>query len=114
MDKNSDRSRNNDWYADHIEVSIMRLFLIYLIVINLIGYFIMYADKQRAIQRKYRIPEKNLWVIALIGGAVGTTLGMNRFRHKTKHAAFRIGFPILAMLQVILFLWIIVVEPYRF
>ena len=81
-------------------MSLLSLSVIYLIVINLIGYFIMYTDKKRAIRHEYRIPEKNLWLIALIGGAVGTTLGMNRFRHKTKHLSFKLGFPFLAVIQV--------------
>lgn len=88
-------------------MSITSLSVLYLIVINLIGYLIMYTDKKRAIRHEYRIPEKNLWLIAIIGGAVGTTLGMNRFRHKTKHLSFKIGFPFLAILQVAALVYII-------
>ncbi len=72
--------------------------------INIFGLFLMKADKNRAINHKYRIPEKNLWITALIGGAVGTTFGMQLFHHKTKHISFKIGFPILAVIELIFFL----------
>lgn len=77
----------------------------YLIVINLIGLIIMKVDKQKAIKQQYRISERTLWIIAIIGGAVGTTLGMNLFRHKTKHLSFKIGFPILAIIEILLFVY---------
>ncbi|WLV24591.1 DUF1294 domain-containing protein [Aciduricibacillus chroicocephali] len=74
----------------------------------------MYLDKQRAINHKYRIPEKNLWIVALIGGAVGTTLGMNRFRHKTKHISFKLGFPFLAFVEVALIIYLVVSDQSNF
>ena len=57
-------------------------------------------DKQRAKKHQFRIPEKTLWLVALFGGAVGTTLGMQMFRHKTKHFSFKIGFPLLAIIDI--------------
>jgi len=83
-----------------LKLDITILAVLYLVVINVAGYFTMYTDKKRAIRHEYRIPEKNLWLIAIIGGAVGTTLGMNHFRHKTKHLSFKLGFPFLAVIQV--------------
>jgi uncharacterized membrane protein YsdA (DUF1294 family) len=74
-----------------------------LILINLIGFFIMGEDKRRARIHQYRIPERTLWLFAFIGGAIGTTLGMKIFRHKTKHTSFKIGFPLLAIIEIILF-----------
>ena len=74
----------------------------YLIVINLVGLIIMKVDKQKAIKQQYRISERTLCVVAIIGGAVGTTLGMNLFRHKTKHLSFKIGFPVLAIIEILL------------
>ena len=67
----------------------------------------MRADKQRARHHQYRIKENTLWMVAIFGGAVGTTLGMNIFRHKTKHSTFKIGFPLLAILDGILYLYLI-------
>lgn len=82
----------------------MFLILIYIIGMNLVGYYLMFDDKQRAKQQKYRIQEKTLWNIAFLGGAIGMSIGMNRFRHKTKHLNFKIGFPFLAFLEVVIFI----------
>jgi uncharacterized membrane protein YsdA (DUF1294 family) len=82
----------------------MEIVFFYLIM-NLVGFIIMKVDKNRAIHHKYRISEKTLWGTAILGGAVGTTLGMQMFRHKTKHLNFKIGFPFLAIIEVILFLY---------
>ena len=79
----------------------IKLLLIYFAVINLIGFFAMFLDKQKAKKNKWRIPEKTLFSIALLGGSLGTTLGMNTFRHKTKHWYFKLGMPAILILQVI-------------
>lgn len=85
----------------------MKYLFIYLVVINLIGFVIMFIDKKRAIKKKYRIPEKNLFLVALIGGCLGTTLGMEMFRHKTRHWYFKWGMPLLLIIQLIL-AWLMV------
>ncbi|MBU3811531.1 MAG: DUF1294 domain-containing protein [Candidatus Niameybacter stercoravium] len=87
-------------------LSVKYLF-IYLVVINFIGLIIMFIDKKRAIKKKYRIPEKTLFLVALIGGSLGTTLGMEMFRHKTKHWYFKWGMPLLLIIQLIL-AWLMV------
>ena len=79
----------------------IKFLLIYFAVINLIGFFAMFLDKQKAKKNKWRIPEKTLFSIALLGGSLGTTLGMNTFRHKTKHWYFKLGMPAILILQVI-------------
>ncbi|TDK61818.1 DUF1294 domain-containing protein [Bacillus salipaludis] len=73
---------------------------------NFTGLIIMWEDKQRAIHHKYRIQEKTLWLVALFGGAVGATMGMQLYRHKTKHVQFKIGFPLLAVIEFILMLYL--------
>lgn len=78
----------------------MKYLLIYLIIINLIGLFAMFLDKQKAKRDKWRIPEKTLFLLALIGGSLGTTLGMNIFRHKTKHWYFKFGMPLILIIQL--------------
>jgi uncharacterized membrane protein YsdA (DUF1294 family) len=79
--------------------------LIILLIINLYGIFLMGFDKSKAKKGQYRISERTLWIVAICGGAVGTTIGMNVFRHKTKHKSFQIGMPFLVGLQlVVLFL----------
>lgn len=62
----------------------------------------MGEDKKRAKKHQYRISERTLWLVALFGGAIGTTAGMQIYRHKTKHLAFQIGFPFLAGVELIL------------
>ena len=67
----------------------MRLIIkYYILFINLISFIIYYIDKKRAIKNKYRIPEKVLIILCIIGGSLGCTLGMNIFHHKTKHLKF--------------------------
>ncbi|WML45612.1 DUF1294 domain-containing protein [Neobacillus sp. PS3-40] len=84
----------------------MEILMVVYLIINIIGVVLMKVDKQRAIKHKYRIPEKTLWLTALFGGAVGTTIGMQIFRHKIKHLSFKIGFPFLAVVEVILFIYL--------
>ena len=85
----------------------MKYLLIYLLVINLMGFFLMFLDKQKAKKGKWRIPEKTLFLAALLGGSLGTTLGMNTFRHKTKHWYFKFGMPAILILQIALSLYLI-------
>lgn len=82
----------------------MTIALIYCILINVIGYAVMGIDKRRAIRGAWRIPEARLFLIAFLGGALGCTLGMWRFRHKTKHWYFRCGMPAILLLQVFVFI----------
>lgn len=72
---------------------------IYLLVINLVAFTAMGLDKKKAIDKKWRIPEKRLFLYVLLGGGVGGTFGMMLFRHKTKHWYFRIFFPLIAIVE---------------
>ncbi|MEG0806407.1 MAG: DUF1294 domain-containing protein [Lachnospiraceae bacterium] len=76
------------------------LVILYFIVITLVGIWIMWEDKRRAQKGEWRIPEKVLFFVAIIGGAAGTTFGMQRFRHKTKHWYFKFGMPLLFILEL--------------
>ena len=78
----------------------MKYLLIYLLLINLTGFFAMFLDKQKAKKGKWRIPEKTLFLFAFLGGSLGTTLGMHTFRHKTKHWYFKFGMPLILILQI--------------
>ena len=84
-----------------IEVLLI-IFAAYYLVINLIGFAIMGIDKRKAIKGAYRIPEATLFCVALLGGSLGTTLGMNLFRHKTKHWYFVVGMPLIFFAQLAL------------
>ena len=71
----------------------------YLLLVNLAAFWVMGADKARARRGGWRIPEKTLFLPALLGGGLGGVLGMRLFRHKTRHWYFRLGFPLLLLLQ---------------
>lgn len=75
--------------------------VIYLILINLLAFGVMGWDKSKARRRVWRIPEKTLFFIALLGGSIGGIAGMQYFRHKTKHGKFVYGFPAIFVIQVI-------------
>ncbi|MGD7044188.1 DUF1294 domain-containing protein [Jeotgalibacillus proteolyticus] len=84
------------------------IFTLYLAVMSLVGFYCMGADKKRARKNQYRISENTLWAITILGGAPGTYAGMKKFRHKTKHNAFKYGLPFFAIAygMVLLILWI--------
>lgn len=82
----------------------MTLLAIYFTVINLIGFAMMGIDKKRAIRGVWRISEASLFLTALLGGALGCTLGMNHFRHKTRHWYFKYGMPAIFLIQIFLLL----------
>ena len=77
--------------------------LIYLIGINLAGFVIMGVDKKRAIRGAWRISEAAILLTELLGGSLGCILGMQHFRHKTKHWYFKYGMPAILVAQVLLF-----------
>lgn len=79
----------------------MKYILIYLIISNIFGFFIMGIDKRKARLRQYRISEKSLFVVALLGGAFGAICGMYFFRHKTKHWYFVYGMPAILVLELL-------------
>ena len=81
-------------------MNVVILLVSYFVVINLIGFFIMGMDKRRAIKHAFRIPEATLFIIAIIGGSLGTTLGMYFFHHKTRHWYFVYGMPFILFLQI--------------
>ena len=79
-----------------------RNMIIYFVVINIIGFFIMFIDKQKAKRGAWRIPEKTLFIITALGGGIGTIAGMYTFRHKTQKLQFVVGLPFITILEIIL------------
>ena len=75
--------------------------LLYLIIINLLGFVLYGVDKAKSKGRSRRIPERTLLWVARLGGGLGCWLGMMLFRHKTKHTRFMILVPLWAVLWVI-------------
>ena len=79
------------------------LFIIcYLFIVNILGFAMMGIDKKKAKKRAFRIPEASLFIIAFIGGSIGSIAGMYFFKHKTRHWYFVYSMPAILILQVIL------------
>ena len=91
-------------------VFILKYILIYLLIINLLGFLLMGIDKRKAKKNAFRIPEKTLFLSALFGGSIGSLTGMYYFRHKTKHTSFVLGMPCILILQIAFVIFLI----YRF
>lgn len=83
--------------------------LLYLLMVNLIGFFMMWSDKRRAKWGKWRIPEQTLFIVTALGGGIGTIAGMYTFRHKTKKLKFTIGLPALVILEIVALIYIMFV-----
>lgn len=73
----------------------------YIVIINIIGLIIIASDKKRAINKQWRVPEANLFFIAIILGSIGIFIGMYLFHHKTKHLKFVIGIPFILIVQIL-------------
>ena len=89
------------------DIFTLKNILLYLLMINLIGFGLMWSDKKRAKWGKWRIPEQTLFIVTALGGGIGTIAGMYTFRHKTKKLKFTIGLPLLVILEILLVISII-------
>lgn len=90
----------------YMEKELWHLLGLYLLAVNLTAFALMGLDKRRAKRGKWRIPEKTLFLPAVLGGALGGTVGMRAFRHKTRHWYFRYGLPLLLFLQLGALIWL--------
>ena len=81
-------------------MEIHKVAFLYVIIMNIIGVMMMGIDKSRAKRHAWRIPERTLFLISLLGGSVGSLAGMYLFRHKTKHMKFVIGMPLILLIQI--------------
>ncbi|MFR8234310.1 MAG: DUF1294 domain-containing protein [Clostridia bacterium] len=94
------------------EITISSIFstqniIIYLIIINILGFLLMFIDKQKAKKGAWRIPEKTLFIVTTLGGGIGTIAGMYIFRHKTQKLNFVVGLPLITILEVLLAIYFI-------
>ena len=71
-------------------------------IMNLLSYLLMGLDKRAAQDGRWRIPEKTLFLVTALFGGLGGTLGMYAFRHKTKHWYFKVFFPLLLIVQIVI------------
>ena len=79
----------------------------WLLVMSVVLFVVMARDKSLAKSHRHRVPEATLFLLALLGGALGGVLGMQIFRHKTQHPQFYLGFPLLALLQWGAVIWLL-------
>ena len=87
-------------------MTLEKLMVIYLVIINAITFFVYGIDKWKAKRSKWRISEATLLGLAVIGGSVGAFLGMEVWHHKTMHKKFLYGVPIIILLQIVMIIWI--------
>ena len=79
--------------------------LIYILIINVITFFMMWFDKHEAKIGDWRVPERTLFLLVLLGGGIGGIAGMYVFRHKTRKWYFKIGFPAILIMQIVLVIY---------
>lgn len=80
------------------------IIILYAVAVNVVSLIVMGVDKRRAIKQAWRIPESTLFVLAIIGGSIGSIIGMHLFHHKTRHWYFLYGMPVILALQILLIL----------
>ena len=85
----------------------------YFILVNLTGFLMMGIDKRKAVKHAFRIPEATLFIVSLIGGSIGSLLGMYTFHHKTRKWYFVYGKPAILIVQILLIL-VLVYSPLEF
>ena len=85
---------------------ICRIFIIYLITINIVAFGLYGHDKSLAVRQEWRVSEKTLLTVAAAGGSVGALIGMHVFHHKTHKPAFYIGVPAMMGLQIVVLGWL--------
>ena len=84
----------------------MKYFYLYLVLINLIAVIITCYDKHCAQTNKWRVPEKTLFAVAILGGSIGMYVTMRKIRHKTKHTSFMLGIPAIIITQIVIALMV--------
>jgi uncharacterized membrane protein YsdA (DUF1294 family) len=78
----------------------MKYLIYYLCAVNLVAFCLFGIDKRRAVRGAWRIKERTLFLSAILGGSIGAILGMQVFRHKTKHSSFVFGIPAILICQL--------------
>ncbi len=99
--------------SGRLKFYIVLICVVYVLVINLIGFAMMGIDKDRSRREAWRISEANLFVVAILGGSIGSIAGMLFFHHKTKHPAFFIGMPLIFILQLAFIIWFFLSSPFE-
>ena len=87
-----------------------QLIIIYFVSVNILAYAMMGIDKRKAQKKEWRISEATLFTVALFGGSIGSIIGMQRFRHKTKHWSFKLGMPTILIAQIALSVYFLLLK----
>lgn len=95
-------------------MTVLLIVVAYFLIVNLIGFAIMGIDKRKAVKGAFRIPEATLFVVALIGGSIGSLLGIYTFRHKTRKWYFVYGMPAILILQIVAIFLLLFYAPIEF
>ena len=82
-------------------MDVVLIIITYVVMMNLVSFALMGIDKYKAKKKTWRIPEATLFLFALFGGSIGSTLGMFLFHHKTRHWYFRYGLPLILIVQLV-------------
>lgn len=88
-------------------MEVIFVLIAYFILINIVGFALMGMDKRKAVKHTFRIPESTLFIVAVIGGSIGSIAGMYTFRHKTRHWYFVYGMPFILAVQILLLILIL-------
>lgn len=84
---------------------VLKIVIIYLVIINILGFLAMGIDKHNAKMANRRIPENTLFSFTILGGGIGTIAGIYVFKHKTKKKKFTIGMPLILILEILIFIY---------
>ena len=84
----------------------------WILFLSIWSFIMMGYDKKQSKRRGRRVPEKTLWLFAILGGGIGSYLGMMSFNHKTRHTEFRIGFLLLALLYIGVIIYLLGIDPF--
>lgn len=87
-------------------MSLGNIALVWMAIINSIAFIMYGVDKYKSVHHKWRIPESTLLLLALAGGSIGAMLGMQVFRHKTKHLKFKYGVPLIFFARIVVCLYV--------
>lgn len=112
--KKQKRNQHGKQLTKDEEMVVVSILICYVFVTNLFGFFLMGLDKYKSRKKLWRIPEATLFLVALIGGSIGSFLGMYFFHHKTRHWYFVYGMPLILICQIILIIFLIFYSPIQF
>jgi len=94
-------------------MDVVLIIVSYIVMINLVAFALMGIDKYKAKKKAWRIPEATLFLFAIFGGSLGSTLGMLTFHHKTRHWYFLYGMPLILIVQLVI-LYLLWQSPIQF